>query len=280
MLQFIMDQNLLLYICGVACALGVVSQFLLRHLYERLIGETQYTGEPKGKFLRQIQQRFQNCIHLNEKVNDVSSFADRSIRDDQFLRMNLHQWRRMGAEALAICLLCCGAGLWLMYRSGGDISLQTSYSVAGIVSLLLIGIAYGVTDNRYRHTSLKVRLMDYLQNSGIMKDYREVEFPEQMTEGMQEAAVETAAASTGKSPISIGRKRRQNGSEETRAQKEKRELKDSLAKGSGGSAEVAAAQEKASGGPADRDLKKSILQQMDPKEKEQLLKEVLMEFLT
>ena len=38
-----------------------------------------------------------------------------------------------------------------------------------------------------------------------------VEFPEQMTEGMQEAAVETAAASTGKSPISIGRKRRQNG---------------------------------------------------------------------
>ena len=39
MLQFIMDQNLLLYICGVACAVGVVSQFLLRHLYERLTGE-------------------------------------------------------------------------------------------------------------------------------------------------------------------------------------------------------------------------------------------------
>lgn len=276
MLQFIMDQNLLLYVCGVACALGVVSQFLLRHLYGRLIGETQYTGEPKGKFLRQMQQRFLNCIHLNEKVNDISSFADRSIMDYQFLKMNLHQWRRFGAEALAVCLLCCGAGLWFIYRSGGDISLQTSYSVAGMISLLLIGIAYGATDNRYRHTSLKVRLMDYLQNSGAVKDYRDVEFPAQMSEGMQEAAVETAAASSGKSPISIGRKRRQNGGEETRAQKEKRELKDTLSKGKAGAAEAAASLD----GAADRDLKKSILQQMDPKEKEQILREVLMEFLT
>ena len=65
----------------------------------------------------------------------------------------------------------------MRYRSGGDISLQTSYILAGILSLLLIGAAYGIADNRYRHISLKVRLMDYLQNSGALKDYREVEFP-------------------------------------------------------------------------------------------------------
>ena len=104
MLQFIMDQNLLLYLCGAACTLGVVSQFLLKYVYGRLIGETAAVGEPKGKFLRQLRQRFQNCTHLNEKVNDIASFTDRSIMDYEFWNMNLHQWHRMGAEALAICL--------------------------------------------------------------------------------------------------------------------------------------------------------------------------------
>ena len=206
MLQFIMDQNLLLYICGAACAAGVVSQFLLRYLYKRLTGEIQDTGGPKGAFIRQMQQRFQNCVHLNEKIADISSFADRSMMDYRFLRMNLHQWSRLAGEALAVCLLCCGAGLWMRYRSGGDISLQTSYILAGILSLLLIGAAYGIADNRYRHISLKVRLMDYLQNSGALKDYREVEFPASVEEGVGEAQAQTAAVQeTG--AVSISRKR-------------------------------------------------------------------------
>lgn len=282
MLQFIMDQNLLLYICGAACAAGVVSQFLLRYLYKRLTGEIQDTGGPKGAFIRQMQQRFQNCVHLNEKIADISSFADRSMMDYRFLRMNLHQWSRLGGGALAVCLLCCGAGLWMRYRSGGDISLQTSYILAGILSLLLIGAAYGIADNRYRHISLKVRLMDYLQNSGALKDYREVEFPASVEEGVGEAQAQTAAVQeTG--AVSISRKRHSAGGSETRAQKEKRELKDALSRTRSGLAQTAAAQESGEGqagsGDPSGELKKSILQQMDPKEKEQLLKEVLMEFL-
>ena len=76
---------------------------------------------------------------------------------------------------------------------GGDISLQTSYILAGILSLLLIGAALWIADNRYRHISLKVRLMDYLQNSGALKDYREVEFPASVEEGVGEAQAQTAA---------------------------------------------------------------------------------------
>lgn len=274
MLQFIMDQNVLLYVCGVACALGVISQFLLKHLYQRLISETQNTGEPKGKFMRQLRQRFKNCRHLNEKVNDITSFADRSIMDYEFLKMNLHQWQRMGREALTICLLSCGAGLWLLYRNGAAVSLQTSYSRAAILSLLLIGIAYGLTDNRYRHRSLQIRIMDYLQNTGAVKEYGEVDFPDQVPEGMQEAAAETASAST----VSIGRKLRHSsrGASESKAQKEKRELKENLNKSKLGVQETAAAQENFS----EKEKNKNLLRQMDQKEKEQILREVLMEFLT
>ncbi len=274
MLQFIMDQNLLLYVCGVVCALGVVSQFLLRHLYERLINETQSTGEPKGKFLRQIRQRFQNCSHLNDKVNDITSFTDRSIMDYEFLKMNLHQWQRFGQEALAVCLLCCGVGMWLLFRNGGAVSIETSYARAAVISILLIGLAYGITDNKYRRYSLKTRVMDYLQNSGAVKEYREVDFPDQALSGIQEAAAETASASAA---VNIGRKIRHSvkSNPETRAQKEKRELKENLSREKAGQQEIAAAQE----GVSEKEKNRTLLRQMDPKEKEQILREVLMEFL-
>ena len=272
MLQFIMDQNLLLYVCGLVCAFGVISQFFLKHLYERLISETQNTGESKGKFLQQLRQRFQNCRHLNEKVNDITSFTDRSIMDYEFLKMNLHQWQRIGKEALTICLLCCGMGLWLLYRNGAAVSLETSYSRAAILSVLLISLAYGMTDNKYRHHSLKIRLMDCLQNSGAVKEYREVDFPDKVTGGIQEAAAETASAA-----VSIGRKLRHSvkANAETRAQKDKRELKESLARDKTGPQETAAAQE----GASDKEKNRNLLKQMDPKEKEEILREVLLEFL-
>lgn len=281
MLQFIMDQNLLLYLCGAACTLGVVSQFLLKYVYGRLIGETAAVGEPKGKFLRQLRQRFQNCTHLNEKVNDIASFTDRSIMDYEFWNMNLHQWHRMGAEALAICLLCCGGGLWLLYRNGGALSLQTSYSRAAIFSSLLILLAYGITDNRYQRHSLRVRLMDYLQNTGAVKDYSEVEFCADTSRAMtmKEAAAETAAAETAAASVGLSRKLRRSageGSSETKAQRDKRQLKENLMRSKPGVQETAAAQETLS----EKEKNRKLLQQMDPKEKEQILREVLMEFLT
>lgn len=279
MLQFIMDQNLLLYLCGAACTLGVVSQFLLKYVYGRLIGETAAVGEPKGKFLRQLRQRFQNCTHLNEKVNDIASFTDRSIMDYEFWNMNLHQWHRMGAEALAICLLCCGGGLWLLYRNGGALSLQTSYSRAAIFSSLLILLAYGITDNRYQRHSLRVRLMDYLQNTGAVKDYSEVEFCADTSRAMKEAAVETAAVETAAASTGLSRKLRRASGEsisETKAQRDKRQLKENLMRSKIGAQETAAVAETV----AEREKNRKLLQQMDPKEKEQILREVLMEFLT
>lgn len=278
MLQFIMDQKLLLYVCGAACALGVFSQFLLKHLYERLINETQVTAEPKGKFLRQMRLRFQNCQHLNEKVNDIPSFTDRSMMDYEFLKMNLHQWQRIGKEALAICLLACGCGLWLLYRNGAAVSIQTSYSKAAILSVLLIGLTYGLTDNRYRHRCLKVRLIDYLQNSGALKEYGEVDFPENVGNGMPQAATETASAvSSAGTTVNIGRKlRRSRANAETRAQKEKRELKEHLHKDKLGMQESAAVQE----GVSEQEKNRNLLREMDTKEKEQILRDVLLEILT
>ena len=110
--------------------------------------------------------------------------------------------------------------------------------------------------------------MDYLQNSGALKDYREVEFPASVEEGVGEAQAQTAAVQeTG--AVSISRKRHSAGGSETRAQKEKRELKDALSRTRSGLAQTAAAQESGegqagSGGPSG-ELKKKYSAADGPK---------------
>ena len=84
MLEFIMEQNLLLYVLTAACVIGVASQLVLKQLYDRLIRDTKNTGEPEGKFQQQLRQRFQYCVHLNEKVGDVHALIRKSIMEYRF----------------------------------------------------------------------------------------------------------------------------------------------------------------------------------------------------
>ena len=84
MLEFIMEQNILLYVLAAACIVGAASQLVLKQLYDRLIRDTKNTGEPEGKFQQQLRQRFQYCVHLNEKVGDVHALIRRSIMNTGF----------------------------------------------------------------------------------------------------------------------------------------------------------------------------------------------------
>ena len=49
MLQFIMERNVLLYVLAAACAVGVISQMILKGIYDQLIRDTKNTGEPSGR---------------------------------------------------------------------------------------------------------------------------------------------------------------------------------------------------------------------------------------
>ena len=114
MLEFIMDRNVLLYVLAAACAVGVVSQLILKQVYAGLIRDTRNTGEPSGRFLVQLRQRFQYCTHLNEKVGDVQALIRRNLMEYRFWGMNLHQWKRIGLICLAVSVLCAFArGCWL-----------------------------------------------------------------------------------------------------------------------------------------------------------------------
>lgn len=273
MLEFIMDRNVLLYVLAAACAVGVVSQLILKQVYAGLIRDTHNTGEPSGRFLVQLRQRFQYCTHLNEKVGDVQALIRRNLMEYRFWGMNLHQWKRIGLICLAVSVLCAFAGTMSLWHDGSELVKGNTYFWMGLLAAALTAAAYGISDTGYQRRALEISLTDYLQNSGAVKDYSE--------NGMESAYEETASSAAPIVSVAEGRRAKRRAraetaaaaAQETRAQREKRELKENLARMKTGMQEAAAEHDR------ERDGRAELLRQMDPKEQERILKEVLKEFL-
>lgn len=275
MLQFIMDQNLLLYVLAAACAIGVVSQMILKRVYDGLIRDTKNTGEPVGRFLQLLRQRFQYCSHLNEKVGDVQSLIRKSLMEFRFWGISLHQWSRIGVGCLAVSLLCAFAGTMALVQEGAQIVSGNTYFWMGLLAAAFTIAAYAISDIGYRGKALETHLTDYLQNSGAVR-----EFLEEAEEDSAELEYGASASAAPVVTVAEGRKARRRAraetaaaaAVETRAQREKRELKENLARMKTGMQETAAEREKERVGES--------LRQMDPKEQERILREVLKEFLS
>jgi len=98
---------------------------------------------------------------------------------------------------------------------------------------------------------------------------------------MESACEETASSAAPIVSVAEGRRAKRRAraemaaaaAQETRAQREKRELKENLARMKTGMQEAAAEHDR------ERDGRAELLRQMDPKDQERILKEVLKEFL-
>ena len=283
MLQFIMDQNVLLYVLAAACTAGVISQMILRHIYDKLIKDTRNTGEPEGKFLQQLRQRFQYCRHLNDKVGDVQALIQKNMMEYRVWGMSLHQWMKAGVHCLVVSLGCAFAGTMLMLQSQGTLAAGSLYLWMGAGAAAVTAAAYGAADIKYRKECLMVRLTDYLENSGAVKEYSETDLSALSEYENDKNAVPVSEHVTAIVPAAESRKSRKRARAEaaaakSRAQREKQELKENLARIRAGMQETAAA-ERERPERADRDRNADILRQMDPKEQERILREVLKEFL-
>lgn len=246
MLQTMAEQKVLFYAMAVVCALGVISQLVLNRIYARLLLDTKNTGAPRGKFMKQLKQRFANCQRLNDEVSNVSAFIQKQILEYKYWNLNLHQWQRLAAYAFVLCAVLAGAGYYLTAQAAG---VRMWYLRGGIITCAALLIIEAILDFRYKNKNLQTRLQDYLENTGMGRDFDEVAIYDH----------------TEKENKKISKRL-----EHAKNRKERQELKNDRKTGMD---EVAAEKEEV------RSKEAEILKQMDPKEQERIIREVLKEFL-
>lgn len=246
MLQTMAEQKVLFYVMAVVGVLGVISQLILNRIYAKLLLDTKNTGAPRGKFMKQLKQRFANCQRLNDEVSNVSAFIEKQILEYKCWNLSLHQWQRLAAYAFVVCAVLAGAGYYLTAQAAG---VRVWYLRGGIVTCAALLLIEGILDFRYKNKNLQTRLADYLENTGMGRNFEEVSIYDKAE----------------KENKKISRRL-----ERAKARKESQELKNQVKSGIN---EVAAEKEET------RSKEAEILKQMDPKEQERIIREVLKEFL-
>lgn len=285
MLQTVMQQNLLFYGIGILCFFGVISQIWLWGIYSRMTKDMENERAAKGKFIRQIRQRYGLLKRMGDGNVNTRAFLERSLYQYRHLGRTLHQWRRTGAVALVLSLILGLVGYYYAgnLRMGAD--LRQNYLWAMGIAAAVMGLLYGLTDVRYRRSYLETGLLDMLENSGntaaVVKNGKQSASPEKGQPALSEeskqangsreqsfAPLETAAAAADKLPF------RKNKKAAAKMQQEKKDLKADLSRIRASVGEAAA------GAEAEKERKAEILKNMDPAEQERIIREVLKEFLS
>ena len=260
MLQTVMQQNMLLYGIGILLFLGAASQIWLWGVYERMTKDMENERSAKGKFIKQIRQRYGLQKRMGDGNINTEIFIERNLHQYRILGRGLHQWRRTGAYMQAITLAVCTLG----WHFSGHV--DTKYLWTMGISLLLTGVIYVLTDISYKREYLKTGLLDMLENGGSgIRNFNIAE---------KEESAKTAAAQTIPAIPKKGRLALRKGKKAvptSKAQRDKQELKENLARMKASIGESAAGLEK--------EKNAEILKNMDSKEQERIIREVLKEFL-
>ncbi len=268
MLATIVQTNALIYTAAAVGLLGMICQLILSRRYGQLIREVSNTSVDKKEFMKQLQFRFRTNRKRSAETMNISVFVKRVLMDYRFFRLRFQQWKRLAAGLIFTGVVILAAGMVYGYRS--ELPAQQmqnmGWTMFGVAAVNLL--VYLWNDISHKEEYLQTKLEDYLCHSGIAADHPEVEIEEAAA-----ASVETETEKNSKTPAIIGLRRKKEQHTETRAQREKRELKTNLAKMKEGMRETAVVSQQ------EKERNREILRQMDSKEQERIIRDVLAEFL-
>lgn len=273
MWQVFAEQNVLLYTMAAVCLVGVISQVVLYGIYQRLIRDMERGGASKRKFMKQVRQRYENGRRTGEAISNIEVFVRKQLMEYRFLGVGLHRWQSFGTTAYLVCMVL---GILGYYGASVKMSAELmgeSYLLAMLTATFLTAGIYGLTDVRYKGQYVETGLCNMLCNTGLGQNYPEVTLLE------PEEVAEEVYTVPKVEPLEPRKNRRRAETQtrkntETQAQKDKRELKENLAKLKESMNETAAAREKS------KERNTAILRQMEPEEQERIIREVLNEFLS
>ncbi len=200
MLQEIFRYNILLYVIGAFCLLGVLCKGVVWISYRRLMKATESAGKSANGLTQKLRMKFENCYRLNLNVQNISAFVDKYLQHYKVLGLRVHTWNQLvRVFAVGIGLVTVGACLGL-YFIGDQALLTALYAAAGIGSVMLLGLLECLLDVKDKQRMAATNLMDYLDNTLSNRLHHQYEddpgktvLPKEMGQALKQGKAQTAA---------------------------------------------------------------------------------------
>lgn len=178
MVQFLFDNDIIIYTFAVLCGLGLLVRFIVDLVYKHLVKESDNPGDTKNKTLRHMKMKFETCFKLKIGVNNVDTFVDKNVLRYRFCGILLSTWDNFGGQILFLDLLivplCAVFGV--AYNCGqADILLTGAVGILSSAILILVDKSINLSEKK---KMIRLNLLDYLENFCKVRLEQETYHPE------------------------------------------------------------------------------------------------------
>lgn len=164
MVQYLYDNNIIIYTFAGLCGLGLLLRLIVNLVYKSLVKESDRLGETKNKMLKHMKLKFTTCYKLKIGVNNVDTFVDKSVLKYRFCGVLLSTWDNLCGLILFLNLLIVPVitVFGVAFGCGQDQVLLTG-AVGIFASAILILVDKSINLSSKKKI-LRLNLMDYLEN--------------------------------------------------------------------------------------------------------------------
>ncbi|GLC78084.1 hypothetical protein [Lacrimispora brassicae] len=168
MLEFLQTGKAL-YVLAALCGIGIITRWLTRNLYKRLIKESDNLTLTKNKNLRAFKQKTETTYQMNQGIPKVKPYLERQMYDFKHMGITLHGWNMFSNQMTLWCFLTGGAAAFAAYWYRTDSYYIVLYGSAGIMAglfTILVDHGAGIPEKRQQ---LFASLDNYLENTLIYR---------------------------------------------------------------------------------------------------------------
>ena len=168
MLEFLQTGKAL-YVLAALCGVGVVTRWLTRNLYKRLIKESDNMSLTKNKSLRAFKQKTETTYQMNMGIPKIKPYLEKQMYDFKYMGITLQGWNIFSNQMTLWCFLVGGGAAFAAYWFRTDPYYIVLYGSVGILTglfTILVDHGAGIAEKRQQ---LFASLDNYLENTLIYR---------------------------------------------------------------------------------------------------------------
>lgn len=204
MLEKLFISNYSYYLMGTIFVVGVIIKVITGSRLNYLVKEGREMNKSPHPFMKLVKSKFEHAFMVNGKVDNIDVFVDKFMREYKIGGLSLHVWSKVKVSLVLLLLAVGVLSTFLSYGVLDDSAQPIQKGATALILSAMMMVSYFAVDERYRLATVKIYMIDYLENilakrlnKSNSKELFIVEKPEEkaILRDQGEAVVETTSDS-------------------------------------------------------------------------------------
>lgn len=143
---------------------SILLRLLLATLYQRMIRETDNMATTNNKLLKQCKLKFSNCYQLNNGVSNVQVFVEKFLNKLSLGPFSFGLLYHLSGQFMLLSIIFSGVGVCRSIIAGSMFGEILPFYICSLLELYLYLSLTTILDIKGKRKSLKINLIDYLEN--------------------------------------------------------------------------------------------------------------------